>query len=625
MTVGRILNVDDYQPSLYARTRVLRKAGFDVLEATCGSDALQIAEREAPEVVVLDVNLPDMSGFDVSRRLKERDASVLILHVSATAGSTDDRVLGLDNGADGFLAEPLDSNELLANVRALLRLKRADEALRGSRDRVTAILESITDGYIALDDHWRVLEMNRVIEQALGVRGDTVRGRVFWDVVPDFASGEFSASLRRAVDTDAPVHFEARAADRWFEAHAYPRESTIEVYIRDISERKRNEEKLGQLYQEAQRANRTKDAFLAVLSHELRTPLNAILGWARLLRAEDVSEDVVSRGLEAIDRNASAQAKLIEDILDVSRIVSGGLTLECSHLNLRDVIREVIESLAPLAAAKGLTLTLALAPDHESLTVRGDRQRLSQMLVNLVSNSIKFTPADGRVDVSAEATGENARITVSDTGIGIAPEFLPHVFERFRQADSSASRAHGGLGLGLGIARHIAEKHGGSIEATSAGLGQGARFVVTLPKAQEGDPPYDGSHDVRSLPDLHGCRVLVVDDDADSHEVVALMLRRRGVTVETVFTATEALKRIEQSEFDAVITDVGMPGQNGYDLVAGLRARAMSVGYIPTIALTAYVTSGYEQEAYAQGFDAFLRKPVDDIALITILANVLRK
>ncbi|MBV9210441.1 MAG: PAS domain S-box protein, partial [Acidobacteria bacterium] len=346
------------------------------------------------------------------------------------------------------------------------------------------------------------------------------------------------------------------------------------------------------LYSSAQEANRIKDEFLATLSHELRTPLTAILGWAVMLRTGKFKEDAVSRALESIERNAKAQTQLVEDVLDVSRIITGKLSLDIRPLELAPVIQASVDTLRSTADAKGVRLTAKL--ERDAGAIAGDPARLQQVIWNLLSNAIKFTPKGGQVDIRLARRGSLSRITLSDTGIGIAPEFLPYVFDRFRQADGSISRRHGGLGLGLAIVRHLVELHGGTVRAESLGEGQGATFTIEFPflasrsaavKLIEDETPEAeaaaGTDEKRTFecpPALENLKVLIVDDEPDARGLLTAVLERCGVRVLTAQSAREALAAIERFQPDMLVSDIGMPGEDGYALIQKIRALKATEG-----------------------------------------------
>ncbi len=380
------------------------------------------------------------------------------------------------------------------------------------------------------------------------------------------------------------------------------------------------------LYHEAQAANRAKDEFLAIVSHELRTPLTAILGWSRILSAGKLDEAKAAQALAAIDRNAKAQAQLIDDLLDVSRIITGKLQLDLRPIELVSTIEAAIEAVRPAAEAKSIELEAQL--DQAAGVVSGDSYRLRQVVWNLLSNAIKFTPPAGRVKILLRREADQATIIVSDTGQGISPDFLPHVFERFRQADSTTTRTHSGLGLGLAIVRYLVEQHGGTVQASSPGLGQGATFTVKLPiLAYEGQSlplrPPRLPHD--SLAMLKGLRVLVVDDEVETCQLLSLMLAGYGAQVKTASSATEALEQLQHWRPDVLLSDLGMPGEDGYELVRKLRASTSdSSSELLAIALSAYAGTEARKQALEAGFQLHLSKPITHDFLASVIANLVK-
>jgi signal transduction histidine kinase/ActR/RegA family two-component response regulator len=372
----------------------------------------------------------------------------------------------------------------------------------------------------------------------------------------------------------------------------------------------------------AQAADRAKDEFLATLSHELRTPLNAMLGWLSMLRSGKVREDRRSQALEIIERNARTQARLIEDLLDVSRIITGKVRLELHPVQLGPVASTVLEGLRPGAEAKGVRLHGTIARDPG--LVMGDAARLQQVLWNLVANAIKFTPPGGEVSLEVEERDGELELRVRDTGVGIDPEFLPHVFERFRQADSSTTRTHSGVGLGLSIVRHLLELHGGRITAQSDGPGCGALFVARLPlAARAGKGIADARTESPAI--LDGVRVLVVEDDDDTREMLAVSLGASGAAVDSAASADEALQLLRERGVDVVVSDIGMPRIDGYALIRRIRQLPDPVGRVPAIALTAYARPEDRQQAIDAGYQVHLSKPVELASLQASVASLARR
>ena len=382
---------------------------------------------------------------------------------------------------------------------------------------------------------------------------------------------------------------------------------------------------------DAEHASRARDEFVATVSHELRTPLNAVLGWARLLRLGKLDAAGAARAVETIERSAAAQAQTVDDVLDVSRILRGELRLDVRTVDLMPVVEAAVDAVRTAAAARRIVLAMSLSP--RAGQVAGDQARLQQVVWNLLSNAVKFTPNGGRVEVRLDRDGEDVVIAVRDTGVGIDPSFTPHLFERFRQADSSSTRAHGGLGLGLALVRHLVEAHGGSVRAESDGRGRGSTFVVRLPSsaprrlhavhaAARASVPMsaDGPWPLAGLSRL---RVLVVDDDPDSREVVREVLEQAGAVVAVAGSTPEALRVIAERPPDVLLSDLGMPGEDGYQLMRRVRALdPVAGGSVPAAALTAYTQAENRRAAQEAGFQGYLSKPIDPAELTAAVARL---
>ena len=377
------------------------------------------------------------------------------------------------------------------------------------------------------------------------------------------------------------------------------------------------------LYKSAQDANTLKDEFLATLSHELRTPLNAMLGWTHLLRSGSLSHEMQQRALEALERNGRAQAQLVDDLLDVSRIVSGRLQIRSEDVDVETVVVSAVDTIRPAAVAKSLDLNLRM-PDARVM-VKGDPDRLRQILWNLLTNAVKFTPARGRIDVELRLPPGEAEVIVRDTGLGIRQEFLAHVFERFRQADSSHSRQHGGLGLGLAIARHLVEAHGGSITVDSTGEHQGATFTVRLPAHVVHEAAHaQQTAQLQRGTTLKGLQILVVDDERDAREFLGALLRVHGADVELAASAGEALGRLTSRHVDVLLADVGLPDQDGYALIQAIRSMTTATGSVPAVAVTAYAGLRERARAFEAGYGWHVAKPIDPDQLLAIVATAAR-
>jgi PAS domain S-box-containing protein len=952
-----ILNVDDYAPTLYARSAFLRREGFEVIEADTGRGALALVRERIPDLVVLDIGLPDVSGFEVCRTIKADPvtSSVMVLQVSATFTDPSSRVRSLEAGSDGYLAGSAEPEEVVATVRALLRIRRVEQALKqselrfralfegaavgmatvgldgrigmvngslarllgcppdelsgrhfrevlhplgrdeeermlgrltaagtesgyiwegryarsdgevlwartavsvvpervGSAKELLAIVEDITgrrraeedrdDLLVALeterrrlqtvleqmpagvmiagaptgkllmanrriDEIWRqpfaaangIADYNKwkgfrpsgepylpaewplarsvlhgdvvVNEEAEIVRGDGSRATILMSSAPvRDADGAISAAVLTEIDITERKRAEMRQrfladaakalatldhsrvvgrlsgivvpafadfcviflseheseheAPRLTSAHAAPdKEDALRrlaaaiasehdrlgrlmrdrepVLVPDVTEghlaqfcrtsdqadmvgrlgigsvmllplfsgarplgvmalgtgraesaRDYDRQDLAvaeelasriaaamdnaRLYKATQEANRLKDEFLATLSHELRTPLNAILGWVQMLKARVLDPETAARALDAIDRNARLQTQLISEILDVSRIIRGKLRLDRQEVGLSALVDAAWESERFAVEAKNIRVTKQV---DESIRLDADPQRLQQILWNLLSNAVKFTPEGGEIEIRALRDDSQVEFTVRDSGVGIGPHFLPHVFDRFRQADASTTRVHGGLGLGLSIVKHLVESHGGSIVAESEGRDRGATFRVRLPvtkgraadvsgaavlqRAPEPKVLEDSEEEDLELAQLDGIRVLVIDDHGEARSLLSAILEHEGVETFTAGTAAEGRRVLEQTRPDVMIVDIAMPEEDGYSFIRSVRDVEVEGFGIPALALTAYASESDRVRAMDAGYQAFLSKPVSRTALLRTVATL---
>ncbi|HWI38772.1 MAG TPA: PAS domain S-box protein [Burkholderiales bacterium] len=541
-------------------------------------------------------------------------------------------------------------------TRDLTERREHEERLRQSEERFRLLVEGVADYAIfMLDPNGVVATWNAGAARIKGYQADEIVGRHFRKFYPPEAieSGWPEHELRVAAAEGRFVDegWRIRKDGSRFWAHVTitavrdeaGRLQGFAKLTRDLTERRRTEaleasgaEREAMLEAErsarmlAQRTARIKDEFLATLSHELRTPLNAIMGWTQLLRAGGAHDAAqVQHAMEVIDRNSRAQVRLIDDLLDLSRIISGRFRLDVQQVALLDVLRGALDSIEPAAHAKGVRLESVLDP--RSVVVSGDPARLQQVFWNLLSNAVKFTPKGGRVQVLLQRVNSHIEFSVSDTGVGIPDGFLPHVFERFSQKDSSTQREYGGLGLGLAIAKQLVDMHGGTIQAKSLGEGHGATFVVTLPlvmlrKSEESrarvHPTATEGFEAVPLPRLDGVRALVVDDEADALELVRRVLESQGVDVSTVRTAEEALTYLESHAPDVVISDIGMPGTDGYQFMRRLRASEPKGRRVPTLALTAFARPDDRKNAILAGYQAHLAKPFDLAEFAIVVAGL---
>jgi signal transduction histidine kinase len=538
-SAGTILHIDDKEANRYVIRRVLEREGYQVLEAGTGEIGLQITRKESPDLVILDVKLPGMNGFEVCQRIKSDPTLRFtpVLHLSSFYNKVEDKAHGLQEGADAYLISPIEPIELVATVRALLRVKKAEQAL--------------------------------------------------------------AESIRKEQDA-------RREAER--------------------------------LYEEAKQANKIKDEFLATLSHELRTPLAAILGHAELMLAGPCLNDDHRNSLEVIGRNAKAQSELIDDLLDISRITSGKLLVERLEVDLCSVLKAAIQVVELAASAKKIHISTAFS--EEKIRVSGDRARLQQVFWNLLSNAVKFTERGGTLRVEMMSKGPNVEVAVTDTGMGIDPNFLPHVFERFRQENASTTKTHGGLGLGLAICKHLVELHGGVIEAQSEGLGKGSTFVVRLPLAldlpqvQSPLPTLHTGEDVLTQAQnfsrldatkpLTNYHIVVIDDSEDTCMLTAKILERVGAHIEKFSSVKSAIHYLRETKNwpNLCICDIAMPDEDGYSFIRKLRKLDINGETLPAIALTAYARLEDSITARQNGFNAHLAKPVMPSKLVATILNL---
>jgi PAS domain S-box-containing protein len=503
------------------------------------------------------------------------------------------------------------------------------ERLRQAEERLRTLLDSVHDYAICvLGADGEIVSWNAGGERLFGFAADEIVGRNYACFFPPIEreDGAPEAHLEHARAGRHEIEGQrVRRGGSVFDAHVlitplsrpYGNQRGFSLVIRDITERKRLEDDLRRRAEELEAANRAKEDFLATLSHELRTPLNAMLGWTRLLRMGRLDEPAMARALETIERNAHIQEQLIADILDVSRIVTGKLRLNLRPIELSPIIDAAVDAVRLTAEAKGITLDCQIAG---SGAVLGDADRLQQVLWNLLANAVKFTPRGGTVTISSGRVGAYATIKVVDTGEGMSPDLLPFVFDRFRQGDGSSTRPHGGLGLGLSIVRHIVELHGGQAQAWSEGVNRGSTFQVQLPvRAVQ---HVEAAVGLATDAPLAGLKVLVVDDEPDAREIVSTALAQCGARTAAVASTREAIDLIADFQPDVVVSDIAMPGEDGYSLVRKIRAMRSRIANVPIVALTAFTQPEDRSRALRAGFRHFVHKPVEIDELAAVVRTV---
>jgi PAS domain S-box-containing protein len=539
-------------------------------------------------------------------------------------------------------------DDLRGNIEALKRRVAELEAAEIAQFRLAAIVASADDAIISKTLDGIITSWNEGAERVFGYRPDEIIGKPIYTLIPPELHDEEVDILAHIHNGERVSHFDTirlrKDGERLHVSLTVSpiKDSTGRVIgaskiLRDITERKRaDEERLNALQearkarQEAEYSNRVKDEFLATVSHELRTPLTAILGWIRMLRAGKLDAPGQIKALEVIDRNIRSQAQLIEDLLDISRITMGQLRLEVRPIQPAAVISAAVESLRFAAEAKQIRIQTVF--DSNAGPIAGDFERLQQVVWNLLSNAIKFTQKGGRIQIVLEKLNSHIEVSVSDTGCGLRPEFLPYIFDRFTQGEAVTTRTHGGLGMGLAIARAIMELHGGSVSAASEGEGKGSTFTLNLPlmAMTREMPPDRVRHAVdwteismECPPQVAGLRVLVVDDDKDTCDMIRAALDQCGAVVETASSAESALELFRASQPDVLISDIGMPEVDGYEFIRRIREFERSRDTkVPAVALTAFARIEDRVKSLASGYQMHVAKPVEPAELLTIVASL---
>ncbi|GAD21279.1 response regulator [Acidovorax sp. MR-S7] len=637
-----VLVVDDNPATRYATSRVLRAAGFPVVEAETGAQALAQAGTGIA-AVVLDVHLPDMDGFEVCRSLRAnaRTALTPVVHLSAAYVQNEHRVAGLNAGADAYMVHPAEPALLLATLQALIRARTAEDELRRSETRFRAIYDQAPVAMMLIDTAGRFADVNPAA-QALFQRG---RDELVGVSVTALAPPAWRAFAQRLFE-----HGPGQETMPWQGEFPMLRADGGEMLLswnlsdheepgvrigiaRDLTERIDFERRRQELLEReqaarvlAERQSRTKDDFVAVLSHELRTPLTLITGWVHMLRRAKPAPtpDGLARGLDAIERGAKAQGRIISDILDVSRIASGKLRLHREWARPLELTQTSLDALRDQAQLKNIALVIESAGVDEAAWL--DVTRFQQIVWNLVTNAIKFSQHGGAVTVRLARRGDELLLEVQDQGIGIAPEFLPYMFERFTQSDTPGNRAHGGLGLGMSIVKHLVELHGGTVAAASAGANQGATMTVRMNVAHQesaAPAPAGGGDAGNGQRLLQGKDILVVEDNADTREMLNVVLADEGAHVRLAGDYDSAMAQLDTAWPQLLVSDIGLPGRDGYELIAAIRALERQQGRPPirAVALTAFARPQDRERALLAGFDQHLDKPLQPHVLVSALSG----
>ncbi|HYG74019.1 MAG TPA: PAS domain S-box protein [Planctomycetota bacterium] len=553
---------------------------------------------------------------------------------------------GTETAIDDSAAPIRDSSGAIVGVvmvfRDVAEARKAERLLRESEERFRLLVQNVKEyGIFMLDPKGNIASWNAGARNIMGYERSEILGRHFSafypedDVRAQKPQRELELALKNGTYEEEGWRVRKDGERFWSSVlitTLYDESGVVRGFAkvtRDMTERRKQEEEREQLIhaqaarEEAERVNRIKDEFLLTLSHELRTPLTPLLGWTRIIRARAIDDPIIENGMKIIERNVQAQTAIINDLLDVSRLLTGSVTLNVRPVNIKEIIEVCIETLRHAAETKGITLRLTL--DSAISQIIGDSVRLQQIFWNLLSNAIKFSLRGGIVETVLVQRDNNLIVTVKDTGIGIDPSYMPQLFRRFSQADSSITRAHGGLGIGLSIVKHLTELHGGTVSATSEGKSKGATFTVTLPipspseladrRREQRERAPASKHE---NPNLSGCRVLVVDDEPDTCELLLFILQNAGATVETALSVADAVPRLATFKPDILLSDIGMPGENGYLMLEKLRATGSK---IPAIAISAFARNEDRDRALKAGFQDFLSKPLESSDLMAMVKN----
>ena len=626
---GRILNVDDYVPARYARTQALIRAGYEVLEAGTGAEALRIVAEERPDLVILDVNLPDLDGFEVCRRIREQLGTLTlpVIHVSSTFVNERAQELALEGGSDAYLTEPLETPVMLATVNALLRLYRAEQGLRAAGRRWQATFDAIGSGVCLLSGDGAVVQCNAAFAKLCGKRAADLVGTpwtALW--LSDAPAGEEPA-LNRLLVGGTRETIELSRDGRWLRFLVDPvlESDSVAGFVciaTDITVEKQVAEARAALLareqmarEDAEAANRAKDEFLAMLGHELRNPLDVIGSAVHVLDEISSQDPPAVRTREVIHRQVRQLAHLVDDLLDVGRVSTGKISLERHPVDLAAAVRRCVNALTSAGQVGQHRLEIVTEPTW----VDGDQSRVEQIVMNLLSNAIKYTPEDGVISIAVMGDGQTARLRMTDTGAGIPSHMIERIFDLFVQGERTLDRSEGGLGIGLTLVRRLVELHGGRIDASSAGVGQGSAFVVELPQI----PEPSAVPEAPAQPEVVGARrILIIEDNKDSRDMLRVLLELGGHEVHEASDGPSGLEVLQRVHPDLALVDVGLPGFDGYELARRARAAGET---LTLVALTGYGLPDDHRRSREAGFDAHLVKPVEAVALQAVIGAANRR
>ncbi|EAZ90119.1 hybrid sensor histidine kinase/response regulator [Crocosphaera chwakensis] len=646
MNYPKALIIDDNPSDRKLALRQIKKLfpEFKYWEIIDEADFSEALQKQKFNLVVTDYRLRWTTGLDILHRIKQQIPDCPVIMFTGT-GSEEIAVEAMKAGLDDYVIKsPKHYIRLAAAIRSAWQRWQQRQALDQIQQTYDRFFKRIPLGLYRLNRAGEILEANPTLMKMFGYEK---REELFnqnlanYHLEPDVyrqwqqqlgqveAKEDFEGRIRNHQQEIIWVSHKAIAVkDKKGEIIGY------EGAIADITASKQAEleriqllHEARQAQEEAERLNHVKDEFLATLSHELRTPLNAIIGWMQLLRSGTLNEDQFNTGLEVIERNANVQTQLIEDLLDVSRIICGTLKLEAQPINVISVILSSIDTVSPTAKAKNININLQLS--SQTIEINGDKERLQQVFWNLLINAVKFTPIDGSITIEGgEENNQMAFIRITDTGKGISGDVLPHIFDRFRQAEhKSSTRTQGGLGLGLAIVRHIVEMHGGSVMAESEGIDKGSTFTVELPVIQSvrnQETKSTSASQLNSLPSLLNLNLLVVEDEADAREMITLILEQCGAKIVAASSVRQALSQYQQHPIDVIISDISMPLEDGYELIQQIRSQENEQTRLPAIALTAHAREEDKQKALLAGFDLHLPKPIEPLRLVQSISELIQ-
>ncbi|MDQ9168791.1 response regulator [Oxalobacteraceae bacterium R-40] len=625
---ARILNVDDNDGARYAKTRMLQVAGFDVLEAATGSDALTLVRQEMPDLVLLDVKLPDINGLEVCKRIKSdpATASTLVLQTSAALIHRTDKVRALEGGADNYLVAPIEAEELIANVNALLRLRRTQRELMESEERFRQMAENIEDVFwIFSPQEQKVLYVSPAFKHLWGRPIEFVQNDylAWMQTVHHHDRQRVADAFKKLIENHSyDEEFRIVLPDgsiRWVKDRGFLVKNTgpgvhrITRITSDISSRKAAEKLRNE-------ADSRKDEFLATLAHELRNPLAPIRNAVELMNAAGGDAAAVhGQAREIIRRQVNHLVHLVDDLLDISRISQGKVTLKMNDVELKSFVGPALETAAPIIESRAHRFVVRLPEEDKWL--RGDSVRLAQIVSNLLNNAAKYTPQGGQIILDVSEVANELLISVQDNGIGIAVDSIESIFDLFAQGDVAPDRAQDGLGVGLALVRKLVEMHNGRVTAYSAGAGMGSTFNIYLPLMKEPHQAVPDAQESNAQASQDSKRkILIVDDNADALEMFTLLLQAHGYDTVSASDAESAIAATHAYRPDVIVMDVGLPGASGYEVVATLR-KEDTFRNTRIVAVTGYGQSHDRQRALEAGYDRHLVKPVSFSALLEAIST----